>query len=348
MIVVMKPRATEEEIRAVEERLQELEFQPHLIRGVERNVIGAVGAKLVELPIGLETMDGVDKVVRVRAPYKLVSREAKEEDTVIKIGEVKIGGPQICIAAGPCAVESEKQVLEVAKKIKHMGASILRGGAFKPRTSPYSFQGLEERGLQILAAAREETGLKIVTEAISLLDVDVVSRYADIIQIGARNMQNFPLLKEVGQSGKPVLLKRGVAATIDEWLLAAEYVMAEGNYEIILCERGIRTFETKTRNTLDISSIPLVKKLSHLPVIADPSHAAGDWRLVTPLAKAAIAAGADGLIIETHPDPQRALCDGVQSLTTENFGRLIGELIPIVGAVGRKMQHYSVQEYYHN
>lgn len=343
MIIIMSLKAKKEEIEAVEERIIGLGFQPHLIRGVERNVFGAVGTKNVERLLGLQTMPGVESVVRVMTPYKLVSRETKEEDTIVKIGSVIIGAPYICIIAGPCVVESEDQILRTARSVKRMGASILRGGAFKPRTSPYSFQGLQEKGLQLLDSARKETGLKIITEVITPQDMEMVCRYTDIVQIGTRNMQNYPLLKEAGQSGKPVLLKRGMAATIDEWLLAAEYIMAEGNYQVILCERGIRTFETKTRSTLDISAIPLVKRLSHLPVIVDPSHSSGDWRLVTPLAKAAVAAGADGLIIEVHPDPGAALCDGVQSLTPENFGRLTGELIPLMGAVGRKLQRPSLR-----
>lgn len=335
MIVVMEQHSGEEQIRAVEERLKELGYQSHLIRGVERIVIGAIGNKSPDSLAVLERMAGVEKLVPVMAPYKLVSREVKIEDTVVQIGDIAVGGPRLTVMAGPCAVESAEQLLTAAEAVKKAGAVILRGGAYKPRTSPYSFQGLEEEGLKMLAEVRRLTGLKVVTEVMDPHDVSLVSSYADILQVGARNMQNFPLLREVGVSHHPVLLKRGLAATVEEWLMAAEYILAEGNYNVILCERGIRTYENYTRNTLDISAIPLVKRLSHLPVIADPSHSSGNWRLVAPLAKAAVAAGADGLIIEVHPNPQQALCDGPQSLTPEKFDCLMQELEPLAAAVGR-------------
>ncbi len=267
--------------------------------------------------------------------YKLVSREYKSEDTIIKVGGVVLGGKEIMVMAGPCAVESEEQLLETAHAVKKAGAKILRGGAFKPRSSPYSFQGLAEVGLKMLTKARRETGLLIVTEVVATEDVGLVSHYSDILQVGARNMQNFPLLKAVGQTGKPVLLKRGPAASLEEFLLAAEHILVTGNQQVILCERGIRTFETMTRNTLDISAIPLIKRLSHLPVIVDPSHSGGDWQLVPALSRAALAAGADGLLVEVHPEPAQALCDGAQSLTLPNFQKLLQELVPLAEVMGR-------------
>jgi 3-deoxy-7-phosphoheptulonate synthase len=282
-------------------------------------------------------MPGVEKIVPILKPYKLVGRELKKEDTVVDIKGIKVGGERLVIMAGPCAVESREQLMESARVVKNAGAQILRGGAFKPRSSPYSFQGLEEEGLVMLAEARAETGLAVVTEAVDTRDVEMVARYADVIQVGARNMQNFRLLKEVGQAGVPVLLKRGLSATIEEWLMAAEYIIAAGNPDIILCERGIRTYETATRNTLDLSAVAMVKELSHLPVIVDPSHATGTWKLVSPMARGAVAAGADGLIIEVHPDPPRALCDGPQSLTPQNFKEMIAGIAPVARAVGREV-----------
>ncbi|HHX77576.1 MAG TPA: 3-deoxy-7-phosphoheptulonate synthase, partial [Firmicutes bacterium] len=299
---------------------------------------------ILEDPAWLNTLPGVLKVMPVLHPYKLVSREVKEEDTLVRIRNVVIGGKEIVVMAGPCAVESEEQLLKTARAVKEKGAKILRGGAFKPRTSPYKFQGMAEEGLKLLREAAGETGLLIVTEVLTPSEVELVGRYSDILQIGARNMQNYPLLKEAGMSGKPVLLKRGMAASLEEWLMAAEYIMAEGNYDVILCERGIRTFETATRYTLDISAVPLVKRLSHLPVVVDPSHSAGDWRLVPSLSRAAVAAGADGLLIEVHPDPPRALCDGPQSLTPERFGSLMAELSPVAAAVGRALPGLAAQE----
>jgi len=304
---------------------------------VERILLGAVGDKSHYMDLALEAMDGVEKVISILAPYKLASREFKAENTVIRMGDLEIGGEQIQVMAGPCAVESLEQLLETAAMVKEKGVRIMRGGAFKPRTSPYAFQGLEEQGLEYLALAREKTGLYIVTEVMDTRQVDLVSRYADILQIGARNMQNFPLLKEVAKFDKPVLLKRGLNGTIEEWIMAAEYIMLHGNHQVILCERGIRTFETMTRNTLDLSAIPVIKQLSHLPVIADPSHATGKWRLVQPMARAAIAAGADGLIIEVHPNPSEAVCDGPQSVTPERFGVIMEEVGRIASVMGRSL-----------
>jgi 3-deoxy-7-phosphoheptulonate synthase len=282
-------------------------------------------------------MSGVEETIPVTKPYKLSSREFQPEDTIIKVGEVTIGGDELVIIAGPCAVEAEKQVLDTARAVKAAGANILRGGAFKPSTSPYHFRGLGEKGLKLLAQAREETGLPLITEVLTPDDVELVARYADILQVGARNMQNFILLDEVGKTRKPVMLKRGMSATLQEWLLAAEYILAQGNHQVMLCERGIRTFETYTRNTVDISAIPVIHKLSHLPIIADPSHGTGKWYLVTPLALAAVAAGTDGLMIEVHPTPDSALKDGAQSLTFEHFEELMSQLAPVAAAVGRKL-----------
>ncbi len=335
MIVVMNLDASPEEISAVKSRLENLGFQIHPIEGVKRLVLGAVGDRKIVNSLNLESYPGVEKVVPIMKPFKMVSREVKENNSVIKVKDVEIGGPEVVVMAGPCAVETEEQVMSVARRVKEMGCQILRGGAYKPRTSPYSFQGLEEKGLKILAGAREETGLPIVTEVINPQDVELVASYADMLQVGSRNMQNFALLKAVGTAGKPVLLKRGLSATIEEWLMAAEYIMAEGNYDIVLCERGIRTFETYTRNTLDIGAVPVAKSLSHLPVIVDPCHSTGNWRLVSPLSKAAIAAGADGLMIEVHPNPPEALCDGQQSLSPKNYKTMISQLKPFIKAAGR-------------
>ncbi len=337
MIIVMKLAATELEIEKVEERLKQMGFNSHLIQGVERIVIGAVGEKKVAFPTGLEMLPGVEKVVPVMAPYKLVSRETRGENTLISVGDLIVGGKELVVSAGPCAVENEDQLITIARQVKAAGARILRGGAFKPRTSPYSFQGLEKKGLTLLAQVREETGLKVVTEVLTPEDVELVAIHSDILQVGARNMQNFSLLKELGRVGKPVLLKRGLAATVEEWLMAAEYILAEGNNSVILCERGIRTFETATRSTLDISAIPLAKQWSHLPVIADPCHSGGSWRLATPLSLAAVAAGADGLLIEVHHKPEEALCDGPQSLTPDNFRQLMNSVAGIAPAVGRHL-----------
>jgi len=338
MVVVMGMNSTVDQIERVNERLDQLGFQTQLIRGVKRIVIGAVGDRLVSDLRDLQQMPGVEKIVPIMKPFKLVSREAKDENTTIDVRGIKIGGDSIVVIAGPCAVESKQQLLTAARRAKNAGANIIRGGAFKPRTSPYSFQGLEEEGLCILKEASLETGLPVVTEVIDERSLQLSLDYVDIIQIGARNMQNFRLLKAAGQTDKPILLKRGMSATIEEWLMAAEYIMSEGNGRVILCERGIRTFETSTRNTLDLSAVPMVKRLSHLPVIVDPSHATGDRGLVLPMSLAAIASGADGLILEMHPEPAKALSDGPQSLTPEDLEHLMIQLHRIVPAVERKMQ----------
>lgn len=337
MIIVMQKNATEDQIKKVCEVVENAGLGVHISKGEDVTIIGVIGdrRKLKDKP--LELMEGVEKTVPIVEPYKLASRSFRPEPTVIKVGDALIGSDQFVIMAGPCAVESREQVLETAEIVKSCGAKILRGGAFKPRTSPYSFQGLGEEGLKILAEARERTGLPVVTEVISTEVVKMVSEYADILQIGARNMQNFQLLKEVGKTGKPVLLKRGISATIEEWLNAAEYIMNEGNFQVILCERGIRTYEPMTRNTLDLSAVPILKHISHLPVIVDPSHGTGSWRWVIPMSKAAMAAGCDGLIIEVHPKPEEALSDGPQSLNPENFGRLCRELEKLAPLMGRRM-----------
>ncbi|MCS5696596.1 3-deoxy-7-phosphoheptulonate synthase [Desulfofundulus thermocisternus] len=337
MIVVMQQGATPDQVRAVMERLQNSGFQVHISRGVERTIIGIIGDRTRLEDTALEAMPGVEKVMPVLQPYKLASRAFHPEDSVIMVGDLAIGGETVHVMAGPCAVESREQLLEAARQVKAAGATILRGGAYKPRTSPYSFQGLEEKGLQLLAEAREVTGLKVVTEVMDARTLPLVAEYADILQIGARNMQNFFLLREVGRLDKPVLLKRGLSCTIEEWLMAAEYIMSMGNQRVILCERGIRTFETYTRNTLDLSAVPVVKHFSHLPVVVDPSHGTGKWQFVPTMARAAVAAGADGLLIEVHPNPAEALCDGPQSLTPENFARMMKELRRVARAVNRRL-----------
>jgi len=335
MIVVMKTGSGEASIQAVVRKLKGNGFQVHESRGVERILLGAVGDKSHYMDLALEAMEGVEKVIPILAPYKLASREFKQDNTVISLGDLEIGGEEIQVMAGPCAVESREQLLDIACMVKECGARILRGGAFKPRTSPYAFQGLEEKGLEYLADAREKTGLKVVTEVMDTRMVETVARYADILQVGARNMQNFPLLKEVAKFDKPVLLKRGLNATIEEWIMAAEYIMVSGNHRVILCERGIRTFETFTRNTLDLSAVPIIKQLTHLPIIVDPSHSTGKWKYVQPMARAAIAAGADGLIIEVHPNPSEAVCDGPQSITPERFETVMSELKKISAVMDR-------------
>jgi 3-deoxy-7-phosphoheptulonate synthase len=333
MIVVMNVNAEEREVDNVKKSLEQLLFKTQVIYGVKRIVIGAIGDQRGIDLSEIEQMPKVDKIVRISKPYKLVSREVKEDDTIISLKGIEIGSGRPVIIAGPCAVESREQFLIAACQVKKAGAHMLRGGAFKPRTSPYAFQGLEEEGLKILKAASLETGLPTVTEVIDEWSLETALKYVDILQIGARNMQNFQLLKKAGQTGTPVLLKRGMSATVEEWLMAAEYIMSEGNGNIILCERGIRTFETATRNTLDLSAVPLVKRLSHLPVIVDPSHATGDRSLVIPMALAAIAGGADGLIVEMHPDPAKALSDGPQSLDPHQFRQLmvrVNQLVPLL------------------
>ncbi|MBI4507514.1 MAG: 3-deoxy-7-phosphoheptulonate synthase [Chloroflexi bacterium] len=337
-IIVMRVGATREQIDRVVQRLHELGLRAHLSEGVERAIIGVigVGAPLLKVRDVVEMLPGVEDLVSITKPYKLASREFQSHNTIVQIGAVEIGGSELVVIAGPCSVESEEQTLATAHAVRAAGAKILRGGAFKPRTSPYSFRGLGVKGLQILARARAETGLPFVTEVMSPEDVGMVTEYADMLQIGARNMHNFNLLEEAGKSGKPVLLKRGMAATIEEWLLSAEYVMAQGNRQVVLCERGIRTFETQaTRNTMDISAIPVAKRLTHLPVIADPSHGTGKWYLVQPLSLAAVAAGSDGLIIEVHPSPDQALSDGIQSLTFDNFRTLMERVRQLATVVPR-------------
>ena len=344
MIVVMKTGATEEQILNVQKTVRELGFKDHRIHGEERNVVAVLGHIYPELQDELGTIDGVDTVVRISKPFKLASREVHPQNTIVTIGNLKIGDGSVVLMGGPCSVDSEDNVIETARLVKAAGGHMLRGGAFKPRSSPYAFRGHGEKALHILAAARAETGLPVITEVMDVRDVELVAKHADVLQIGARNMQNFNLLDEVGKVGRPVLLKRGLSGTIEEWLLAAEYVLSHGNRDVILCERGIRTFETATRNTFDINAIPLVKKLSHLPVIGDPSHATGKWYLVEPVGLAAIAAGADGLIIEVHPNPDHALSDGAQSLTPPNFAKLAQKVATVAAALGRPMAQQAVGE----
>jgi 3-deoxy-7-phosphoheptulonate synthase len=335
MLIVMKPQATEAQIAAVVEKIHALGLDAHEIPGAQRMAIGITGNRGALDAEAFASLPGVADAIRVSQPFKLVSREVKEEDTVIDVAGSRLGGPGLAIMAGPCSVESEEQILEVARGVKELGATFLRGGAFKPRTSPYEFQGLGEVGLKLLALAREKTGLKVVTEVMDTDDLPLVADYADVLQLGARNMQNFSLLRRLGKLGKPVLLKRGPSATIKEWLMAAEYIVSNGNYQVALCERGIRTFETMTRNTLDLNAVPVLKSLTHLPVIVDPSHGIGMRRHVPAMARAAIAAGADGLIIEVHPHPDQALSDGHQSLSLPEFADLMRAVRVIAGAVGR-------------
>ncbi len=335
MIIVMKSNAPDKEVQAIMEEMRSKDLQPMPLIGTERVVIAVIGDERVLDVSHIKSMPGVSKVMPVLRPYKLAARDTKHENTVVKVGKSKIGGKAVVVMAGPCSVENEDQIKKSAKAAAKAGATILRGGAFKPRTGPYSFQGLGEEGLRIMREAADENGLGVVTEVMDTRDVLLVCKYADILQIGARNMQNFNLLKEVGKTQKAVLLKRGMSNTIKEFLLAAEYIMSEGNHNVMLCERGIRTFETETRNSLDINSVPLLKELSHLPVIVDPSHATGRRSLVGPVSKAAIAAGADGLIIEIHPNPEEALSDGDQSLTPKDFDEVMKGLKAIAKAVGR-------------
>jgi 3-deoxy-7-phosphoheptulonate synthase len=327
MVIVMKKNATESQIGHVIKWVESIGYGAHPSHGVERTIIGVVGNDRGKAQLrNAGYLPGVEKIVPILKPFKLASREAKEEDTIVRVGDLEIGGPEFIVMAGPCSIESEEQLMESAYIAKKGGAHILRGGAFKPRTSPYSFQGLEEEGLKILEKVREKTGMPVVTEVLNTTDVDVVEEHADILQIGARNVQNFPLLKKVGHARKPVLLKRGMMTTIEELLMSAEYILSCGNDKVILCERGIRTFETATRNTLDISAVPVLKELTHLPITVDPSHAAGHWKYVIPLARGAVAVGADGLLIEVHPEPEKALSDGIQSLKPENFYQLMEEV----------------------
>ncbi len=336
MIVEMRTGTTPEEIDGVVQRAKSLGLGVQLNLGTNKQVVAILGSNTGQLPTDIfAVLPGVESVTRIMKPYKLASREFKTEDSLIRINGIEIGGKRVVVMAGPCAVESEKQLMEAARVIKESGACVLRGGAFKPRTSPFSFHGLEEAGLELLAQAREQFGIPVVTEVVDPHDVGLVSQYADILQVGARNMQNFPLLTSIGKSKYPVVLKRGFSCTITEWLTAADYLLAEGNNQVILCERGIRTFEDSARFSLDICSIPVLKRFSHLPVIVDPSHAAGHYSLVPAIAKAAVAAGADGLLIEVHPSPKEALVDGLQSLTPSDFARLMEELRLIAEAVNR-------------
>ncbi len=364
MLVVLKPQATEEDIRRVCEKIEAMGYRAHAMPGAQRTAVGITGNQGALEASEFESLPGVAEAIRVSKPYKLVSREVKPEDSVIFVGArravplrpeefseggrsipaIAFGGPELQIIAGPCAVESREQAFAAAARVKRAGARLFRGGAFKPRTSPYSFQGLGEEGLKILAEVREEFGLAIVTETIDPENCDLVEDYADVLQIGARNMQNFSLLKRAGRSKKPVLLKRGMSATLEEFLMAAEYILSEGNYNVILCERGVRTFADHTRNTLDLSVIPAVKRLSHLPIIVDPSHGTGKREKVTPLARAAIAVGADGLIVEVHADPDCALSDGYQSLFPDQFDELMAQVAAIAPVVGRTMKSLKIED----
>jgi 3-deoxy-7-phosphoheptulonate synthase len=326
MLIVMKADATESDVKDVVRIIEGLGFKPHVMPGATRTAIGITGNQGAVDPSHFETLPGVAEAIRVSKPYKLITLDLRPEKTVVRVGDAAIGGDELAIIAGPCAIESRTQAFAVAEAVRRSGARFFRGGAFKPRTSPYAFQGLGEEGLRILAEIRDTYGLKIVTEALDEAGVDLVERYGDVIQIGARNMQNFSLLRRAGKSSLPVLLKRGLSATLDEWLLAAEYIMSEGNYQIILCERGIRTFAQHTRNTLDLAAIPAVRRLSHLPVIVDPSHGTGKNFMVTPLARAGVAVGADGLIVEVHDQPDQALSDGAQALTLDQYGQLVSEV----------------------
>lgn len=336
MVIVMKPEATEEQLKEVISKIEELGYKPHVIYGATRNVIGAVGDERGKFVLqSLEVMDGVEAVIPILKPYKLASREIKKEKTIINVGDVSIGDKQLIVIAGPCAVESEEQIIKTALTVKSLGAHILRGGAYKPRTSPYSFQGLGEEGLKLLKKAGNEANMPVVTEVVNPEHVDLVCEYADILQIGTRNSQNFELLKRVGQVQKPVILKRGMSMTIKEWLMSAEYILSEGNMNVILCERGIRTFETATRNTLDLSAVVVLKEETHLPVIVDPSHATGYAKYVSAMACAAVASGADGIMIEVHPQPEKAFSDGPQSLNFRNFAELINRVRKFAEAAGR-------------
>jgi len=339
MLVVMQAQATEEQIRAVCQKIEELGYRPHAMPGAQRTAVGITGNKGEVEAGSLEEMPGVQEVIRVSKPYKLVSRDTKPDNTVIRFpnSSVSIGGRDLVIIAGPCGIESHDQAFKTAERVARAGAQFFRGGAYKPRTSPYSFQGLGEEGLKIMAEVRERLGLLIVTEAVDYESLDLVDQYADMIQIGARNMQNFSLLKRAGRARKPVLLKRGISATLEEFLMAAEYIMSEGNYNVVLCERGVRTFADHTRNTLDLSIVPAVQRLSHLPIVVDPSHGTGKRNKVTPLSRAAIAVGADGLIVEVHHDPDKALSDGMQSLFPDQFDALMVQVRQIAAVLGRNV-----------
>ncbi|HVC35629.1 MAG TPA: 3-deoxy-7-phosphoheptulonate synthase [Chloroflexota bacterium] len=337
MIVIMERRATPAQVQKVVGRVEELGFRAHLSQGEERTIIGVIGDERPLSAEVLEVLEGVERVVPVLQPFKLASRDFKPDRTIIQLNGVKIGGDELIVIAGPCAVESREQILETAWAVKEAGAKVLRGGAFKPRTSPYTFQGLGVPALELLGEVRETVGIPVVTEVMSASDIETVSKYVDMLQIGARNMLNYSLLQDVGKTTMPILLKRGMSSTIHEWLMSAEYILSNRNYNVVLCERGIRTFETATRNTLDINAVAVGKLLTHLPIIVDPSHATGKANLVAAAAKAAVAAGADGLMVEVHPNPDRALSDGAQSLRPEAFQKLMGELREIAHAVGRQM-----------
>ena len=337
MVVVMRERASDEQVQNVIAKLMEMGFDVHRSTGALRTVLGAVGGTRQFDTALLEVLDGVQEVHRITEPYKLASRTFKPDDTAITIGDVRVGGDEVIVMAGPCSAETEEQVESTAATVKRAGAKVLRGGAFKPRSSPYSFQGLGEAGLRLLRAAADRHNLKLITEIMDLSQLELIERYTDILQVGARNMQNFTLLRELGHTRTPVMLKRGISATIEEWLLSAEYILAGGNMNVMLCERGIRTFESYTRNTFDISAIPVVQQLSHLPVLADPSHGTGKRDKVAPMARAAVAAGCDGLLIEVHTDPDHALSDGAQSLFPSQFDRLMAELRIIAPAIGRSI-----------
>jgi 3-deoxy-7-phosphoheptulonate synthase len=336
MVVVMQERATEAQVEQVVARLVEMGMDVHRSTGVTRTVLGVVGSGHPD-PGLIEMMEGVHEVLRISSPYKLASRTYKPDDTVVTVGDIRIGGDEVIVMSGPCSAETEKQVRTTAAAVRRAGAKIFRGGAFKPRSSPYAFQGLGEEGLRMLQDAAKAEGMALISEVMDISQIPLIEKYCDIFQVGARNMQNFTLLRELGHARKPVMLKRGISATIEEWLLSAEYILSGGNTDVVLCERGIRTFETATRNTFDISAIPVVKKLSHLPVVADPSHGAGRRDMVAPMARAAVAAGADGLIIEVHCDPDHALSDGAQSMFPAQFDRLMAELRIIAPAIGRSI-----------
>jgi len=337
MIIVLRAHSTEEEIAQVCRRIEALGLTPHLSRGVERTIIGAIGDERILLDKAIEALPMVEKVLPILKPYKLASRDFHPENTVVDVGGVRVGDRRLAVIAGPCSVESRDLLLTVAKEVQAAGANLLRGGAFKPRTSPYAFQGLGEEALRYLADAKRETGMPVVTELMDPRETPLVLQYADVVQVGARNMQNFRLLKELGTHQTPVLLKRGMSSTIRELVMSAEYIMSEGNYKVILCERGIRTFEDATRNTLDLSAVPVLKQLTHLPVIVDPSHGTGKWDLVAPMALAAVAAGADGIMVEVHPKPEEALSDGPQALLPLRFSRLMADLKRVAEAVGRTL-----------
>jgi len=338
MIIVLKPSASESQIKHIVTKVKSLGLKPMISRGIERTIIGVIGEEDLLRVQPMEVFPGVEKVMPILSPYKLVSKEFKPSDTVVDVGEgVKVGGKKVVVMAGPCAVENYELLLSIGRSVKRSGAAVLRGGAYKPRTSPYSFQGLGEEGLKFLANASKKTGMPVITELMDVRELEIIERHADIIQIGARNIQNFDLLKEVGRSKKPILLKRGMASTVKDLLLSAEYILQNGNFNVILCERGIRTFETETRFTQDIAAIAAIKNLSHLPIIVDPSHAAGRWGLVPSMAKAAVAAGADGLLIEVHSKPEEALCDGPQAMLPDRFSKLMKDLKKIARAIGREL-----------